>query len=199
MTIKAIETRYKGYRFRSRLEARWAVFFEATGAKWEYEKEGYHIPNCGPYLPDFWLPELQCWVEIKPEIPTEEELNKVSGLAYLTGFAAVVAFGLPCENPLSVFCSECTDGGGGEGWWGDPTCGEAVQWAWAENGLCIDSANNWSSRVFSGLPVESGDDVICHSFPRMMLSSECDRRHHRIGHAATAARSARFEHGEKPA
>ncbi len=27
--IKAIETRYKGYRFRSRLEARWAVFFDA--------------------------------------------------------------------------------------------------------------------------------------------------------------------------
>jgi hypothetical protein len=27
--IKAIETSYKGYRFRSRLEARWAVFFDA--------------------------------------------------------------------------------------------------------------------------------------------------------------------------
>ena len=26
--IKAIETYYKGYRFRSRLEARWAVFFD---------------------------------------------------------------------------------------------------------------------------------------------------------------------------
>ena len=29
--IKAIETYYKGYRFRSRLEARWAVFFDAAG------------------------------------------------------------------------------------------------------------------------------------------------------------------------
>lgn len=29
--MKAIETRYKGYRFRSRLEARWAVFFDALG------------------------------------------------------------------------------------------------------------------------------------------------------------------------
>jgi hypothetical protein len=29
MKIKAIETRYKGYRFRSRLEARWSVFFDA--------------------------------------------------------------------------------------------------------------------------------------------------------------------------
>ena len=32
--IKAIPTEYKGYRFRSRLEARWAVFFDACGADW---------------------------------------------------------------------------------------------------------------------------------------------------------------------
>lgn len=51
--IKAIETVYKGYRFRSRLEARWAVFFDACGYDWEYEVEGYHLP-CGTYyLPDF--------------------------------------------------------------------------------------------------------------------------------------------------
>jgi hypothetical protein len=29
MTIQAIETVYRGHRFRSRLEARWAVFFDA--------------------------------------------------------------------------------------------------------------------------------------------------------------------------
>ena len=39
--IKAIETTYKGYRFRSRLEARWAVFFETLGIRWKYENEGY--------------------------------------------------------------------------------------------------------------------------------------------------------------
>lgn len=51
--IKAIETKYKGYRFRSRLEARWAVFFDACGYNWEYEAEGYVLP-CGTYyLPDF--------------------------------------------------------------------------------------------------------------------------------------------------
>ena len=32
--IKAIETSYKGYLFRSRLEARWAVFFDALGLVW---------------------------------------------------------------------------------------------------------------------------------------------------------------------
>lgn len=65
-SIKAIETKYKGYRFRSRLEARWAVFFDALGLRWEYEKEGFDLGKAGWYLPDFWLPELNCWVEIKP-------------------------------------------------------------------------------------------------------------------------------------
>lgn len=51
--IKAIETRYKGYRFRSRLEARWAVFFDAIGTKWEYEVEGFELPDGRRYLPDF--------------------------------------------------------------------------------------------------------------------------------------------------
>ena len=37
MNIKPIETIYKGYRFRSRLEARWAVFFDALGIEYEYE------------------------------------------------------------------------------------------------------------------------------------------------------------------
>ena len=53
MSIKAIETQYKGYRFRSRLEARWAVFFDAFGLEWEYEPEGFDLGNGIYYLPDF--------------------------------------------------------------------------------------------------------------------------------------------------
>lgn len=66
--IKAIETEYKGYRFRSRLEARWAVFFDTLGIAWEYEKEGYDLGEAGWYLPDFWLPKSNAWLEIKPDI-----------------------------------------------------------------------------------------------------------------------------------
>ena len=62
--IKAIETYYKGYRFRSRLEARWAVFFDALGVRYEYEPEGYYT-QYGGYLPDFYLPGSSCFVEIK--------------------------------------------------------------------------------------------------------------------------------------
>lgn len=54
-TIKAIETIYNGFRFRSRLEARWAVFFDALGIEYEYEKEGFDLGELGYYLPDFYI------------------------------------------------------------------------------------------------------------------------------------------------
>ncbi|MBT9314368.1 PDDEXK family nuclease [Leptothoe spongobia] len=63
--LKAIETRYQGCLFRSRLEARWAVFFDALEIPWEYEKEGYDLGEAGWYLPDFWLPQQQCFFEAK--------------------------------------------------------------------------------------------------------------------------------------
>ena len=45
-TIKAIETRYGGHLFRSRLEARWAMFFDLAGIPWQYELEAYELPRC---------------------------------------------------------------------------------------------------------------------------------------------------------
>lgn len=65
--IKAIETRYSGRLFRSRLEARWAVFFDALGLEWRYEPEGYELEDGTRYLPDFFLPSLNALVEIKPK------------------------------------------------------------------------------------------------------------------------------------
>ena len=67
--MKAIETVYNGYRFRSRLEARWAVFFDTLGLQWEYETEGYDLDQHGWYLPDFLVKSSarwNYWVEIKP-------------------------------------------------------------------------------------------------------------------------------------
>jgi hypothetical protein len=70
--VRAIETEYAGVRFRSRLEARWAVFFDALGVSWRYEHEGFELPS-GRYLPDFWLPDVDVWVEIKGRKPTDDE------------------------------------------------------------------------------------------------------------------------------
>ena len=64
MNIKAIETSYNGYRFRSRLEARWAVFFDAMGIQYEYEPEGFELGIHGRYLPDFFLPQYDRFVGV---------------------------------------------------------------------------------------------------------------------------------------
>ena len=80
--MKAIETEYKGYRFRSRLEARWAVFFDACGVEWEYEPEGYDLGNGLYYLPDFLLHGVagrdggDLYVEVKGNM-TAEDAEKI--------------------------------------------------------------------------------------------------------------------------
>jgi len=82
--IKAIETRYKGYRFRSRLEARWAVFFDALGLDWEYEPEGYELSGGKRYLPDFRLSfgdGNPIWFEVKGDVPTEQEIQTCARFA----------------------------------------------------------------------------------------------------------------------
>ncbi|MEV4970612.1 hypothetical protein [Streptomyces scopuliridis] len=66
MTINAIETYHAGHLFRSRLEARWASVFDDLGLRWEYEPQGYRVgENRRPYLPDFRLPDIGWWVEVK--------------------------------------------------------------------------------------------------------------------------------------
>jgi hypothetical protein len=79
--MRAIETHYAGYRFRSRLEARWAVFFETAGIPFLYEPEGFNLDGLY-YLPDFWLPDQRFWAEIKPETPLDaSSVEKVERLA----------------------------------------------------------------------------------------------------------------------
>lgn len=53
--MKSIDTYYNGNYFRSRLEARWAVFFDLIGVKYTYEPNGFKNENGEYYLPDFHL------------------------------------------------------------------------------------------------------------------------------------------------
>lgn len=76
MYIKPIETVYKGYRFRSRLEARWGIYLDAIKLEWMYEHEGFVLADNQLYLPDFWFPDLNCFAEVKPKTLTLEEYNK---------------------------------------------------------------------------------------------------------------------------
>ena len=72
--IKAIPTTYKGIEFRSRTEARWAVFFDALGVRWVYEEEGFDVWGRW-YVPDFHLIDLDAWWEVKGAKPTKDELE----------------------------------------------------------------------------------------------------------------------------
>lgn len=112
--LKPIETVYNGYRFRSRLEARWAVFFDTLGIRYEYEKEGYDLGGEW-YLPDFWLPDFKCWVEIKGDAPSKRDLEKVKLFGHSMGNAPIALFqGLPGMMAQGDFyCLDLTDSSGG--------------------------------------------------------------------------------------
>lgn len=65
--MDAIETKYNGRKFRSRLEARWAVFLDSCDIEYEYEPEGFVDNDLEEmYLPDFYLPKYGVFAEVKP-------------------------------------------------------------------------------------------------------------------------------------
>jgi hypothetical protein len=81
--LRAIPTRYGGCEFRSRLEARWAVFFDTLAIEWRYETEPFNLAPFGNgYLPDFYLPELGFWIEVKPGLPDKVAWRKAYLLNY---------------------------------------------------------------------------------------------------------------------
>lgn len=89
--IRALPAEYKGLQFRSRLEARWAIFFDLCGYSWTYEPEGLVTYSGEWYLPDFLLHDIECpygsnvtrnlYVEVKPEARIDE-LYKAKDFAY---------------------------------------------------------------------------------------------------------------------
>jgi hypothetical protein len=108
--IKPIGTIYQMVKFRSRLEARWAVYFDSIGIAWEYEKEGYDLGDDLYYLPDFWLPQVNKWAEVKPTEFTPIEMKKVRRLVYGTGYSCILLPGLPGHRSYRVVTSEYYDG-----------------------------------------------------------------------------------------
>lgn len=114
--MKAIETKYNGYRFRSRLEARWAVFLDALGVKYEYEPEGFQKDGLY-YLPDFRVKcgalrgesvtPFDLYIEVKGNM-TDEDRKKIGTFAvnyrldehynshYVDGLPIYVVGDIPC-------------------------------------------------------------------------------------------------------
>ena len=182
-TIKAIPTKFKGYTFRSRLEARWAVFFDALGLRWEYEPEGFDLPGVGWYLPDFHLPDLYCWIEIKGEYPSSDEEAKVLALANVVSETAFIFFG-EIPYPTDVFGNSsgsrdenairyCLDGSVDYGY----------RWCICEK--CGEIGIEYSAQ---------SDNIGCCGYRHSDSDGE-NGNHPSLMAAFKAARSARFEHG----
>lgn len=182
MGIKPIQTQYKGYRFRSRLEARWAVFFDTAKIRWEYEPQGYDVDGKA-YLPDFYLPDMGCYFEVKgtPEYDTDH----LRRFAQLIGKPLIVAEG---ETP-------------------DPdqyNCGEEIGLQF----LHELRPEDWPDGIIDDVAWGYKDMFLqCSNCGLIEVrNEEFSSMKHGCGggrwwplfNALKAARSARFEHGERP-
>lgn len=222
--LKPIETVYNGYRFRSRLEARWAVFFDALNIEYKYEHQGFNLGKFGWYLPDFWLPNNNLhWIEIKPgtgEWPnhavfeaeamwweTEQKnlMAKVGAEAWdEKGWELENALRIKFEEtfPLSSFAVIC----------GDPWVenNDVQRWLYQEhpcscsldehfhyNAFILGDCNyRWCecpkcSKVGLQFDGRSGRNCNCFDYDKVYNTHSP-----RLLAAYTAARQARFEHGQ---
>jgi hypothetical protein len=104
--VKALETRWRGHRFRSRTEARWAVFLDTYGVRWEYEPESFSLGGVN-YLPDFRVhlsDGRAIWLEVKGMDGCDEhELRGPHRLGAYVVFGPPSPF-LPCHNTRACYC-----------------------------------------------------------------------------------------------
>ncbi len=175
--ITAIETQYKGYRFRSRLEARWAVFFDALNIKWQYEQEGYNL-NGIMYLPDFYLNDAMCYAEVKPYGLSDDEIVKINSLALESGKKVILLVGVPDDTKYLV--AEPHDTAEIFG-----SQDELIRIISDPCNYIILSSNKRRCLFYSENGADSRKDVSGSRTP-----------HNDFKRAVISSRSARFEHGE---
>lgn len=187
--MKAIETRYKGYRFRSRLEARFAILFDCMGMDWDYEPEGFDLPENGLYLPDFFVrfeadsetakrwPGAGYWIEVKGGQPTREEVKKCQELHSVTGHKCWIFY---------------------NGIGSDSRAKQAESFDKEKIGNDANVPDFANDLLVKGREIIRGQESgeLLWSAPIAMCSG--DNHVDDFYHALTRARSARFEHGETP-
>ena len=221
--IKAIETRYAGHRFRSRLEARWAVFFDTLGVSWQYEHEGYQT-SAGWYLPDFRISPKhldsdigELFFEVKGSPLRQDEAERIAALVCddpSLRFHVIPLGDIPDPRKACPGCIGLVEFGI-YGWGGrepDRFCGD-----WRGTSVCVSMGRSGqftgrdTANPFRG-PIEasrmqvafrsSAEKALTNNGcscpgPQVRAGQPCERAlSSPIGRALAAARSARFEHGE---
>ena len=86
--------RYAGYEMRSHSETRWAAMMDAMGVTWIYEPQVIGTRH-GGYMPDFFLPDVGMFIEVKGPAPTKVEREKAFDAQAATGYPVVFAYGRP--------------------------------------------------------------------------------------------------------
>ena len=176
--LQSLSTHYAGYCFRSRLEARWAVFLDHLGVRWEYEPEGFRLSNGLLYLPDFWLPQVKMWAEVKPNdevgrlVLTPEAQAKAVGLALGSVRPVLFLDGPPRDTNYWAIWPEEFD--------------NPLGWYWCDVWLTYPRAYHQAEGRFYA---STG-----RTFPDHLPE---DEGLWGIHPAVAAARSARFEHGRQ--
>ena len=66
----SVETAYRGVLYRSKLAAQWAAFLDALRIEHSYRPSTFRLAGATPFTPDFWMPQLNAWLIVKPADPT---------------------------------------------------------------------------------------------------------------------------------
>ena len=209
--IQAIETFYDGYRFRSRLEARWAVFFKAVGIPYLYEPEGFILSNRDYYLPDFYLPWFNLYVDIKPEYEGDEQYNDVKQKLerlmhdkYESGVTTGLFIGDPYANNMYIYC---TNENGNDCVYEDWFEAEFVGGAWYHDDKLNGTENNLIEYGYTkhwitvNLRINKDDTRWRHFWQgghNYESAQRCISIRDNFDSEKQKARQARFEHGESP-
>lgn len=155
-----IPTTYKNIRFRSRLEARWAAFFDRCGWKWSYEPL-----DLAGYIPDFLLhfETKDLLVEVKPNRPSDD-LEAVSEKIHKSGWrgsAVILCASWDEESAFSVRIGAAATSidemwGSVDGDWGEALladCGSC-------GGPAIIHTIDWPTCLRCGFSGSNSDDDI---------------------------------------
>lgn len=168
--MQAIQTSYKGYLFRSRLEARWAVFFDELKLDWQYEVEGFQLDDGTMYLPDFKI-----------------SIHVAKALAYLSPdmLSRLKDFDFYIEvKPRNIIMDEKFEAFKIEYGYAILVSGDPMDVAHVKKADCYDEFNYFLYWCGYEGSITMGGEVIPHN--RVLI-------------AANRARAARFEHGESGA
>jgi len=178
-------TWHGGIQFRSRLEARHALFFDELHLKWEYETQGF-ASDGQPYLPDFavFAATGTIWIEIKPSWDADPD-----GIEKFRRFAiqrpmpsrAALLVGPPSATATALVIGGSIDAD-------DPALGpwedDSQTWRWCPAGQHFDLAQ---PGMFGSRLVEDGCEHIRDNDGEL-----------KIIRAATVANSAKFLKGPDP-